>query len=212
MWVILIPGLPLELIITVAAGILVLLCVCIIAMCVRNKMKDQHDVNNQQALYNQSTESCSGGYATAKPHTLSSWACTYKAGQQRQADTHIWETPLPQPCVPSTDVNIPLTDRRHHTDTQVPKATVDSIEYTMPVSNKSSRLADLKQDPSEYTQPVITSDHIDIRKQAQSHPDERHSQANCYYYYDPSSSEQTEYMQPANVRDQSKPVPEENMM
>ena len=199
---------------TVATGILVLLCVGTIALCVRCKLKAQHDANNQQALYNQSTVSSSGGYATAKPHTRSSWACTYKAGQQCQADTHIWETPLPQPSAPSisTDVNIPLTNRRHHTDIQVPTTIVDSMEYTMPVSNKTSYLADQKEDPSEYTQPVIASDHIDSRTGGQTHPDEQHSQANCYYYYDPSSSEQTEYMQPANVRDQSKPVPEENLM
>ena len=35
------------------------------------------------------------GHTSSKAHQSSSWACTFKGGQQMNA--HIWETPLPEP-------------------------------------------------------------------------------------------------------------------
>ena len=35
------------------------------------------------------------GYTSSKAHQGSSWACTFKGGEQ--VNTHIWETPLPEP-------------------------------------------------------------------------------------------------------------------
>ena len=35
------------------------------------------------------------GYTSSKAHQRSSWACTFKGGHQM--NTHIWETPLPEP-------------------------------------------------------------------------------------------------------------------
>ena len=176
-----------EIVFTAAAGILVLLFVCIIALCVRWKLKSRQD--NNQAIYNQSTVSSSGGYATAKPHTRSSWACTYKAGRQHQVDTHIWETPLPEPSAKRADATI----KRSPDNPPIPAAMLDSMEYTMPVPSTQPQLADLTQ--AEYTQPVKQSTDADMA--LPSNP--RQSVGN-YYYYDPSGAEQTDYMQPASAQ------------
>ena len=190
---------PLEIILTVAAGILVLLFVCIIALCVRWKLKGQHDVSNQ-AIYNQSTVSSSGGYATTKPHTRSSWTCTYKAGRQHQGDTHIWETPLPEPS--ADEYTLPTNMRQTYGNAPIPSEMLDSMEYTKPVSPMKTERFDCSQADTEYTQPVKTSlktgnyggkdDTSPVSENTLS-ANNRNSQAN-YYYYDPDS---LNYMAPA---------------
>ena len=176
---------------TVAAGILVLLFVCIIALCVRWKLKGQHDVNNQ-AIYNHSTVSSSGGYATTKPHTRSSWACTYKAGRQHQGDTHIWETPLSEPS--ADEYTLPTNMRQPHSKTPIPAAMLDSMDYTKPVASARNVLSE-PQD--EYTQPVKLSDNA--HNNTPTLTCDRTLPNTTYYYYDPSSSGPAEYMQPSNL-------------
>ena len=199
----LISDIPIEILITVGVGIVLLFAVCIVALLVRRKCQ-QADLNNQ-AIYNQSTVSSSGGYATTKPHTRSSWTCTYKAGHQRQVDTHIWETLLPEP---STDeYTLPTNMRQPHNNTPIPAAMLDSMEYTVPVSTpKGFDGHSLPQ--AEYTKPQ-TSDKRHTESEKPSYgintnssvqDDKRQSQAN-YYYYDPSSGEQSEYMAPASTGD-----------
>ena len=124
----------------------------------------QADLSNQ-AIYNQSTVSSSGGYATTKPHTRSSWTCTYKAGHQHQVDTHIWETPLPEP---STDEYTLPTSMRQPRNLQIPGAMLDSMEYTVPISSGSGHNDSPQQ--AEYTQPVKTSGERDlVIKDTQAH-------------------------------------------
>ena len=194
-----VPDLPLEIVLTVAAGILVLLFVCIIALCVRWKLKGQHDVNNQ-AIYNQGTVSSSGGYATTKPHTRSSWTCTYKAGSQHQVDTHIWETPLPEPS--ADEYTLPTNMRQGNS--QIPPAMLYSMEYTKPISSMDAK-HDAYNFQDEYTQPVKVSDAVSLDigmdgpMPAPGHAsmtvsNNRSSQNYCYY--DPSASS---YMEPAST-------------
>ena len=200
---------PLEIILTVAAGILVLMFVCIIALCVRWKLKGQHDVNNQ-AIYNQSTVSSSGGYATTKPHTRSSWTCTYKAGHQHQGDTHIWETPLPEPS--ADEYTLPTSMRPVHTKTPVPNAILDSMEYTVPISSSDTPHSHLPS-TAEYTAPVKMTDQRDNAAAIplpESNTNDKlpsgtnYSQVN-YYYYDPSTRGNSTYLQPSQVQDKDSP-------
>ena len=170
---------------------------CIVALLVRRKCQ-QADLNNQ-AIYNQSTVSSSGGYATTKPHTRSSWTCTYKAGHPHQVDTHIWETPLPEP---STDEYTLPTNMRHN-NKPISNAMLDSMEYTVPISSATAQCGHSSAQ-AEYTQPVkpFGKQNNVIKKPAEDSnadsivpSDKCISQAN-YYYYDPSSGEQSEYMAP----------------
>ena len=151
--------------------------------------------------------SSSGGYATTKPHTRSSWTCTYKAGRQHQAETHIWETPLPEP---STDeYTLPTNMRQTQGNTQTPAAMLDSMEYTVPISTPNAH--DSNSPKAEYTKPVKGSGQRDSENEKPlqevhigNNPPtgNRMSQAN-YYYYDPLSGEQTEYLAPTNFKDKS---------
>ena len=187
---------PIEILITVGAGIVLLFTVCIVALLVRHKCQ-QADLNNQ-AIYNQSTVSSSGGYATTKPHTRSSWTCTYKAGHHQQVNTHIWETPLPEPS--ADEYTLSTSMRPSHDNTPIPAALLDSMEYTVPISSASAQ-GDNSPPQAEYTKPVKTPGHTDNMAGGPL-SDKRHSQIN-YYYYDPSSGDQTEYMAPATAIDQN---------
>ena len=197
---------PLEIILTVAAGILVLLFVCIIALCVRWKLKGQHDVSNQ-AIYNQSTVSSSGGYATTKPHTRSSWTCTYKAGHQHQGDTHIWETPLPEPA--ADEYTLPTNMRPAHTKKTIPTPMLDSMEYTVPISSSDTPHSHLPS-TAEYTAPVKMADQRDnvaaIQNTNVKLPSNANSSQGNYYYYDPSTRGNSTYLQPSQVQDKNSPA------
>ena len=213
---------PIEILITVGAGIILLFIVCIVALLVRRKCQ-QADLNNQ-AIYNQSTVSSSGGYATAKPHTRSSWTCTYKAGRQHQGDTHIWETPLPEPS--ADEYTLPTNMRQTHgntsirqDNTSVPAAMLDSMEYTVPISCANAHEGSSHK--AEYTKPVKALGQRDMLAENPLlpsdtnngvEPNRRQSQAN-YYYYDPSNGEQSEYMAPqeAKGRNQLDMLPPYNM-
>ena len=169
---------------------------CIVALLVRRKCQ-QADLNNQ-AIYNQSTVSSSGGYATTKPHTRSSWTCTYKAGRQRQVDTHIWETPLPEPS--AGEYTLPTNMRQPHGNTPVPAAMLDSMEYTVPISSSNTHEGNTLK--AEYTKPVkASSKEQSVRENYlpsttnSDQSDKIQSHVN-YYYYDPSNGEQSEYMAP----------------
>ena len=206
-----ISDIPIEIWITIGAGIVLLFIVCIVALLVRRKCQ-QADLNNQ-AIYNQSTVSSSGGYATTKPHTRSSWTCTYKAGHQHQVDTHIWETPLPEPS--ADEYTLPTNMRQTHGNTpkrqgnaQMPSAMLDSMEYTVPISTARGQ-GDDSIPQAEYTKPVkgigqLQGDSVIENPVPSTHSsdqsDKRQSQAN-YYYYDPSSGEQSEYMAPTKLED-----------
>ena len=136
--------------------------------------------------------SSSGGYATTKPHTRSSWTCTYKAGRQHQADTHIWETPLPEPS--ADEYTLPTNMRPSQHNKPVPAAMVDSMEYTKPIDNP--KVAQYEPH-DEYTQPVKLP--VTDQNDAPTLPlDKRHSNVN-YYYYDPSNPQPSEYMQSSNM-------------
>ena len=192
---------PMEILITIGAGIVLLFTLCVVALLVRRKCQ-QADLNNQ-AIYNQSTVSSSGRYATTKPHTRSSWTCTYKAGRQHQVDTHIWETPLPEPS--ADEYTQPTNMRQTQGNTQTPAAMLDSMEYTVPVSTVKVQDGDFIPQ-AEYTKPVKGIGQRDTEAEYPSslnntnnsvQSDKRQSHAN-YYYYDPSSGEQSEYMAPMN--------------
>ena len=211
-----ISDIPVEILITVGAGIVLLFVVCIVALLVRRKCQ-QADLNNQ-AIYNQSTVSSSGGYATTKPHTRSSWTCTYKAGHQRQGDTHIWETPLPEPS--ADEYTLPTNMRPSHDNTPIPAVMLDSMEYTVPISTANTHEGHSPK--TEYTKPVKTVGQRNIATEKPSHETlannrsqsvKRQSQAN-YYYYDPSSGEQSEYMAPTSLNDKGPVItrPEQNML
>ena len=146
--------------------------------------------------------SSSGGYATTKPHTRSSWTCTYKAGHQHQGDTHIWETPLPEPS--ADEYTLPTNMRKENN--VMPTAMLDSMDYTVPVSTKNSQFVDHGQSHTEYTLPMksvetgVANTRTESSYESESTLPANSSNAN-YYYYDPSASGESEYMQPATLTD-----------
>ena len=86
---------PMEMFIIITAGIVIIIAVIIITIiikctCNKNRTTQEHyphfDANSVPPNY---------GYTSSKAHQRSSWACAFKGGQQM--NTHIWETPLPEP-------------------------------------------------------------------------------------------------------------------
>ena len=69
---------------------------------------------------------------------------------------------------------------------------VEAMEYTMPTStNSAPKPIDHEPANDQYTPQAMLDN--------SSNPIARQSQAN-YYYYDPSTPEQSEYMQPSNTQ------------
>ena len=87
---------PIEIFIIITVGIVIIIAVIIITIvikctCNNNNRTPQEsyphfDANSIPPNY---------GYTSSKAHQGSSWACTFKGGQQM--NTHIWETPVPEP-------------------------------------------------------------------------------------------------------------------
>jgi len=137
-----------EIVITIVAGIALLLAVCIIALVMRQKCSRQPEPN--QPTYNQSTLSSSGGYATTKAHTRSSWMCTYKSG--KQVTSHIWEAPLPEPSAPpAVEYTLPSNLRQSvlYNNHPGPSAMQGQTEYAMHSYMRQSLLYENHPGPSE---------------------------------------------------------------
>ena len=113
--------------------------------------------------------------------------------------THIWETPLPEPS--ADEYTLPTNMRQTHGNTSVrqdntpvPAAMLDSMEYTKPIES-SKCVPNESQD--DYTHPVKSS--CNELNDMQTLPTSMNLSNTNYYYYDPSASEQTGYMQPSNI-------------
>ena len=115
------------------------------------------------------------GYTSSQAHQSSSWACTFKGGQQ--VNTHIWETPLPEPQ--DGEYTLPASMKKQlypssygHEQDDVPLASqstnplaarnVPSIaqtcaqpEYTMPIKMKPKQDTMADASASDYTIPVL---------------------------------------------------------
>ena len=86
---------PTEMFIIITAGIVIIIAVIIITIVIKCTCNNNR---TQQESYPHSDANSippNYGYTSSKTHQRSSWACTFKGGQQ--ANTHIWETPLPGP-------------------------------------------------------------------------------------------------------------------
>ena len=87
-----------EIILVIIAGCAILVLVCIIAIIIRcycNRNSPQP--TDTYPHFDAASIPPNYGYTSSQAHQKSSWACTFKGGQQQQVNTHIWETPLPEP-------------------------------------------------------------------------------------------------------------------
>ncbi len=83
-------------IIIIVAGVTIIIAICMVTIIIRcccNKRPRLEQDNHPH--FDTSSIPPNYGYASSKAHQRSSWACTFKGGQQ--VNTHIWETPLPEP-------------------------------------------------------------------------------------------------------------------
>ena len=84
-----------EIVLVIIAGCVILILVCIIAVVIRCYCKNRSTHKDSYPHFDATSIPPNYGYASSKAHQRSSWACTFKGGQQ--VNTHIWETPLPEP-------------------------------------------------------------------------------------------------------------------
>ena len=86
-------------IIIIIAGVTIIVAICIVTIIIRCRCMNSTDraqsAQQSHPHCDASTMPPNYGYVSSKADQRSSWACTFKGGQQM--NTHIWETPLPEP-------------------------------------------------------------------------------------------------------------------
>ena len=84
-----------EMIIILIAAMAVLIAICIITVTIRCKCRNRQTPQQSHPHFQTSTIPPNYGYTSSKADERSSWVGTFRPGQQ--VNTHIWETPLPEP-------------------------------------------------------------------------------------------------------------------
>ena len=83
-------------IIIIIVGVTIIIAICIVTIIIRCRcMNSSQSAQENYPHFDENSIPPNYGYASSKAHQKSSWACTFKGGQQE--NTHIWETPLPEP-------------------------------------------------------------------------------------------------------------------
>ena len=73
-----------------------IVAICMVTIIIRCRcMNRAHSPQETYPHFDANSIPPNYGYTSSKAHEDSSWACTFKGGQQM--NTHIWETPLPEP-------------------------------------------------------------------------------------------------------------------
>ena len=101
------------------------------------------------------------GYTSSKTHQGSSWACTFKAGQQM--NTHIWETPLPEPH--EGEYTLPASMKKQLYPN---KAVSVQEEQTLPSNLSHSQMP--HDSGSDYTLPSNMRQTLQLGGQASAQP------------------------------------------
>ena len=83
-------------IIIIIVGVTIIVAICIVTIIIRCRcMNRAQSAQEQYPHFDANSIPPNYGHTSSKAHQGSSWACTVKGGQQM--NTHIWETPLPEP-------------------------------------------------------------------------------------------------------------------
>ena len=83
-------------IIIIIVGVTIIVAICIVTFIIRCRcMNRAQPTQENHPHFDANSIPPNYGYTSSKAHQRSSWACTFKGGQQM--NTHIWETPLPEP-------------------------------------------------------------------------------------------------------------------
>ena len=86
---------PIEMFIIVTTGIVIIIAVIIVTIVIKCTCNNNRTPQESFPHFDANTIPPNYGYTASKAHQKSSWACTFKGGQQ--VNTHIWEAPLPEP-------------------------------------------------------------------------------------------------------------------
>ena len=81
--------------IIITAGIVIIIAVIIITIVIKCTCNSNRTRQENHPHFDANSIPPNYCYTSSKAHQSSSWACTFKGGQQ--ANAHIWETPLPEP-------------------------------------------------------------------------------------------------------------------
>ena len=81
--------------IIITAGIVIIIAVIIITIVIKCTCSNNRTPQESYPHFDANSIPPNYGYSSSNAHQSSSWACTFKGGQQM--NTHIWETPLPEP-------------------------------------------------------------------------------------------------------------------
>ena len=168
---------PIEMFIIITAGIVIIIAVIIITIVIKCTCNKNGTSQENYPHFDGGTIPPNYGYTSSKAHQRSSWACTFKGGQQM--NTHIWETPLPEPhdgeyTLPASmkkqfgiegqpEQNLPegTSVTSHHLELPLGR-NQSQVQYTMPVKLRigqqeaGHRIALIE---SDYTMPVKTEEH-----------------------------------------------------
>ena len=83
-------------IIIIIVGVTIIVAICIVTIIIRCRCTNRAQASQENdPHFDANSLPPNYGYTSSKVHQGSSWACTFKGGQQM--NTHIWEAPLPEP-------------------------------------------------------------------------------------------------------------------
>ena len=83
-------------IIIIISGVTIIVAICIVTIIIRCRCMNRGQAAQENyPHFDANSIPPNYGHTSSKAHQRSSWACTFKGGQQM--NTHIWETPLPEP-------------------------------------------------------------------------------------------------------------------
>ena len=82
--------------IIIIVGVTIIVAICIVTIIIKCRcMNRAQSTQENYPHFDGNSFPPNYGYTSSKAHQKTSWACTFKGGQQM--NTHIWETPLPEP-------------------------------------------------------------------------------------------------------------------
>ena len=151
-------GIPMELIIIGIIAVVLLIsiciCVCILGQTIRAKRRQPNNMQphfNTDTMPGQAPQYGDGGHIMT-----SSWMCAYQG--EKPASPHIWETPLPVPCVDQSEGDYTLPANMRHgqdqPDQQAPLLTESALsENIQPVSQMLTSCTPAMLD-GDYTAPI----------------------------------------------------------
>ena len=94
-YIFVIADIPIEMFIVITAGIVIIIAVIIVTVVIKCTCNNNRTPQENYPHFDANSCPPNYGYTSSEAHQRSSWACTFKGGQQ--ANTHIWETTLPEP-------------------------------------------------------------------------------------------------------------------